>query len=136
MKKTLAFFFQPRFLKFLLAGGVAAAANYGSRFIFNIWVSYEQAIVLAYLVGMVVAFILMRRHVFYRQSHHLGPQIFKFIIVNILAVSQTLLISIALVRWVFPAISMTYAPEAAAHLIGVLVPAMTSYFGHRFFTFR
>ncbi|MDE2420811.1 MAG: GtrA family protein [Gammaproteobacteria bacterium] len=127
---------KPNVLKFLLAGGIAAAANYGSRFIFNLWVSYEQAIVLAYLVGMVVAFVLMRQHVFNRQSQSLAPQVIKFVLVNILAVLQTLLISVVLVRWIFPFIGMTEHPEAIAHLIGVIVPAITSYIGHKFYTFK
>jgi putative flippase GtrA len=127
---------QSQFASFLMAGGIAAAANYGSRFIFNIWLAYEPSIVLAYLVGMFVAFVLMRRHVFVEHNQNLVGQVTKFVLVNALAVSQTLLISVALVRYVFPQFNMQLYPEAIAHLIGVLVPAVTSYFGHKLFTFR
>jgi len=122
--------------RFLFAGGIAAAANFGSRFIFSIWLNYTTAIILAYLVGMAVAFVLMRLFVFDAAHKAAGPQVFKFVIVNLFAVLQTLAISLALVRWAFPTLGMTWFPEAVAHLTGVLIPVVTSYFGHRYATFK
>ena len=49
---------------YLASGGIAAAANYGSRFVFSLWLPFEAAVVAAYLVGMVTAFLLMRRFAF------------------------------------------------------------------------
>lgn len=126
----------PQFVRFLVAGGIAAGANYSSRFLFSRWFSYEQAIVLAYLVGMLVAFMLMRGHVFEAKNKALAPQIAKFVGVNILAVIQTLLISVVLARWVLPALGVVNHVEALAHLVGVLIPVVTSYIGHKFLTFR
>ena len=126
----------PQFIRFLLAGGIAAAANFGSRFVFSQWLPYGVAIVLAYLVGMTVAFVLMRRHVFTDSQSALGPQIAKFVGVNLLAVLQTLLISLVLARWLLPAWGVLEHSEAIAHLVGVVVPVFTSYFGHRLLTFK
>jgi putative flippase GtrA len=125
-----------QFLRFLIVGGFAASANYGSRFLFNRWVGYEQSIVLAYLVGMLVAFILMRGHVFKGKGKSLAPQVLKFIFVNLLAVLQTLAISIFLARWGLPYYGIVKHADALAHLIGVVFPVITSYFGHKFLTFR
>ena len=125
-----------QFIRFLVAGGIAAAANYGSRFLFSTWLSYGPAIVLAYLVGMGVAFVLMRQHVFSATGAALGPQVVKFVAVNLLAVVQTLVISLVLARWVLPGLGIVTHAEAVAHLAGVLVPVATSYFGHRMLTFR
>lgn len=126
----------PQFMRFLFAGGVAAAANYGSRFLFSRWVGYEQAIILAYLVGMFVAFVLMRGHVFKARGKSLAPQVVKFVGVNFLALLQTLIISVVLARWVLPAWGVIDHAEALAHLAGVLIPVVTSYFGHKLLTFR
>lgn len=126
----------PQFARFLFAGGIAAVANYGSRFLFSRWVDYEQAIVLAYLVGMFVAFTLMRGHVFEAKGKALVPQAAKFVGVNILAVVQTLIISVALARWALPTLGVVNHAEALAHFVGVLVPVVTSYFGHKYLTFR
>jgi putative flippase GtrA len=126
----------PQFLRVLVAGGIAAAANYGSRFVFSQWFGYGVAIVLAYLVGMAVAFVLMRQHVFNAHERALGPQVVKFVAVNALAALQTLLISLLLARWLLPHFGVIDHAEAIAHLVGVLVPVVTSYFGHRLLTFK
>ena len=126
----------PQFVRFLFAGGIAAGANYGSRFLFSRWVGYEQAIILAYLVGMLVAFVLMRGHVFAGKGHALTPQIAKFVGVNVLAVLQTLVISVVLARWLLPDLGFPEHAEALAHLVGLLVPVGTSYFFHKYLTFR
>jgi putative flippase GtrA len=124
------------FWRFLAAGGVAAAANFGSRFLFSLWLRYEWAIVLAYIVGMTVAFLLMRRYVFNASGRPAARQIAIFAAVNLLALLQTLLVSIALVRWVLPYLGVVSRTEAIAHFVGVLVPVVTSYIGHRMFTFK
>ncbi len=126
----------PKFLRFLVAGGIAAGANFGSRFIFSMVLDYGSAIFFAYLVGMLVAFLLMRGHVFDAKSGPLVPQIAKFVGVNVVAVLQTLVISLVLARWVLPSFGIVEHAEALAHLVGVLVPVVTSYFGHKFLTFR
>lgn len=126
----------PQFLRFLVAGGVAAGANFGSRFVFSIFFTYGVAVFLAYLVGMLVAFLLMRGLVFNARQGPLAPQVTKFIGVNVLAVLQTLAISLLLARWVLPSVGIMDNAEALGHLVGVLVPVLTSYFGHKFLTFR
>ena len=126
----------PQFLRFLVAGGIAAVSNYGSRFIYNQWTSYEIAIILAYLTGMIVAFVLMRGHVFNANKKALAPQLVNFVLINVLAVLQTLLISVILAYWVLPAMGLIEHAEALAHLVGVLVPVVTSYIGHKYLTFK
>ncbi|MBP2194653.1 GtrA family protein [Pantoea cypripedii] len=126
----------PQFLRFLVAGGIAASANFGSRFVFSMFVGYGFAVFFAYLVGMLVAFLLMRGHVFNASQGTLAPQVYKFVAVNILAVLQTLAISLLLARWLLPSFGIVDHAEAIGHLVGVLVPVVTSYFGHKLLTFR
>ncbi len=126
----------PEFIRFLFAGGIAAGANFGSRFFFSTFLDYGLAVFFAYLVGMLVAFLLMRGHVFNASQGPLAPQVIKFVGVNLLAVLQTLAISLLLARWVLPSVGIEDQAEALGHLVGVLVPVVTSYFGHKFLTFR
>ena len=123
-------------MRFLVAGGIAAGANFGSRFVFSIFFSYSVAIFFAYLVGMLVAFLLMRAHVFEARLGPLGPQVTKFVGVNVLAVLQTWAISLLLARWLLPSVGIQDQAEALGHLVGVLVPVVTSYFGHKLITFK
>jgi putative flippase GtrA len=125
-----------QFLRFVLAGGIAAAGNYGSRFLFSAWMPYPAAITCAYLVGMTIAFLLMRQYVFSGAGQPVLPQVWKFIVVNVLALVQTLVVSIVLARWVLPAMGVQQHVEAVAHLVGVVVPVFTSFIGHRQATFR
>jgi len=126
----------PQFLRFLVAGGIAAAANFGSRFILSIYFAYGVAVFFAYLVGMIVAFLLMRGHVFNPNNGSLALQMTKFVGVNLLAILQTLAISLLLARWMLPSVGIQDHAEALGHMIGVLVPVFTSYWGHKFLTFR
>lgn len=123
-------------VKFILAGGTAAAANFGSRILLSLWLPYEAAIVVAYLIGMLTAFVLNRAFVFTQVENSLRSQASWFIAINLAAVLQTLLISLLLARVLFPALGMEFHPETLAHAVGVAVPVITSYLGHRRFTFR
>lgn len=125
-----------RFFFFLLSGGIAAAANFGSRILFSLWFPYATAIVLAYLVGMTTAFILMRKLAFKETSNTQRTQIAWFVVVNAVALLQTLAISLLLAKWVFPWLGIRYLDETIAHAIGVAVPVVTSYLGHKYLSFK
>ena len=124
------------FLRFVVAGGLAAVSNFGSRFLFSLVLSYPLAVLLAYVVGMVVAFALMRGRVFDATSGPLIPQVLGFVGINAVAILQTLVISLLLADWLAQQDVESGLAEAAAHLVGVIVPVVTSYFGHKYLTFR
>lgn len=125
-----------QFVRFLLCGGLAAGLNWASRFLFSIWLPFEYAVVAAFFVGLISGYLLMRLYVFETKQDAGLLQISKYVAVNMLALAQTLIISVALLRWVLPALGVSNQADAIAHLIGVLTPVVTSYFGHKFITFR
>lgn len=125
-----------QFLLFLLSGGIAAFLNWASRFLFSQWVSFEVAVVLAFFVGLVSGFVLMRLYVFKGITKPVLPQMSRYVLINLLALLQTLVVSIALASWVLPGMGFVKDAEALGHLTGVLVPVVSSYFGHRYLTFR
>jgi len=124
------------FARFVIAGGVAALANFGSRIVLGIWLGYVNSIVIAYCVGMVIAFILTRIFVFEPSTNILHHQVIWFTLVNLVAVLQTLFVSLLFARFIFPMIGMNWHIETVAHAIGVAVPVFTSYLGHKHLTFR
>ena len=78
------------FLRFLVVGGFAAAANFGSRFVFSRGVSYETAVTLAWCVGITTAFTLSRLYVFEGARHgSVWRQFAGFTLVNLFALLQT-----------------------------------------------
>ena len=125
-----------QFVFFAVAGGIAAVANFLSRILFSRWLDYASAIVLAYGVGMLTAFVLNRRFVFTNAANSLRNQMLMFCLVNVAAILQTLAVSLALAYYLLPMLNVIEHRQEIAHAIGVAVPIVTSYFGHRRWTFR
>lgn len=124
------------FALFLASGGIAAALNWGSRFLFSSWMPFEAAVVVAFCVGLLSGFMLMRSVAFAAGDKPALPQLGRYLLVNAAALAQTLVISVVLARWLLPAIGLGAHAEALGHLVGVLFPVLTSYVMHRAFTFR
>ncbi len=125
-----------QFIRFILVGAIAAVANIASRVFFSQFASFEYAVAIAFPVGLIVAFVLSRHFVFDDSDSRIEDQIARFIIVNLIALVQIWIISVGLLDYIFPLIRFTWRPELVAHTIGVLSPVVTSYLGHKHFTFR
>ena len=125
-----------QFLRFALTGGIAALVNLASRYLLNRYMGFEIAVALAYLLGMLTAYALARLFVFSASGRGVRSELVRFTIVNAVALVQVWLISVGLANLVFPAIGFTWHANDIAHLIGVVSPVVTSYFGHRHYSFR
>lgn len=125
-----------QFISFLFAGGFAAIINFGSRFFYNKFVSFGNAVILAYITGMITAFILAKLFVFDKSVHSAKKEFFYFTIVNVIAILQTYIISVALANYVFLILKFNFYPKAIAHAIGVIFPVFTSFIGHKHISFR
>ena len=125
-----------QFLVFLLTGGIAAAVNFGSRILYNQWMGFSAAIVLAYVTGMVTAFVLARLFVFRDSQRALHHSALYFVLVNGVAVLQTWAISLLLADWLLPALGVHQYVHELAHAAGVVVPVFTSYLGHKHLSFK
>ena len=129
-------FLTRQFYVFLITGGTSAAVNFSSRIIYNHWVDFSTAVVLAYLTGMVTAFVLAKLFVFKNSQQNIHCSIAFFCLVNLMAVAQTLAISMTFAYYVLPYVRVTlFAPEIA-HAVGVVVPVFSSYIGHKRWSFR
>ena len=76
-----------QFVKFLVTGGIAAAANIGSRYIFSVFMDFELAVVFAYLVGMTIAYVLARLFVFESSGRSVRSEFGRFALVNLFALA-------------------------------------------------
>jgi putative flippase GtrA len=125
-----------QFAAFLVTGGIAALVNFGSRMLFGQWMSYSASIILAYLCGMTTAFLLARAFVFTDSRRSTTHSALWFAGVNVLAVFQTWAISLVLARYVLPWAGVTSHAESLAHAVGIMVPVVSSYYGHKHFSFK
>ncbi|MCX5969172.1 MAG: GtrA family protein [Cyanobacteria bacterium] len=124
------------FTLFLLTGGVAALVNVVSRIGFSTVVNFELAVLLAYAIGMVAAYILARRFVFLNSRTSVRRSFAAFALVNLFAVLQTWLVSVGLRNWLLPLLGIVVFRDLLAHGIGVAVPVVSSYFGHKHISFK
>lgn len=122
-------------MRFVLAGGFAAGVNVVGRYLFDMVMSYSLAILVAYLLGMAIAFTLTRLFVFEPSRRSVTAQFLRFALVNVVAFLLVWGTSLTLADFIFPAIGMTWRSHDVAHVIGVAVPTVTSYFGHKHFSF-
>ncbi len=135
IRSTFTALLANQFARFLAAGGAAALANFGSRFLFSEFMAFEYAVVLAFFVGLGSGYLLSRTYVFARSMHPVHVEMTYYVFVNLLALLQTWLLSVYLAKLLTPQLGMDWG-QAVAHLAGIMLPVITSYFGHRYFTFR
>jgi putative flippase GtrA len=125
-----------RFVRFLLTGGFAALVNLGSRYVLNESMSFEAAVAVAYLAGVVTAYALAKIFVFDKSGSAVATEFRRFVIVNILSLAVVWCVSVGLAIHFFPAVGFRWHAEAVAHFIGVVSPTIISYFAHKHYTFR
>jgi len=98
---------------------------------------FSAAVVVAYIVGMAIAFALFARFVFPASPRPIADQVKFFVIVNVAGIAQVWVVSMALVYWAFPTIGFIGPfAQPLGHAIAIGVPTFSSYLGHKFLTFR
>lgn len=132
----IRFFAKKQFLIFLITGGIAALVNFLSRIFFNQWLSFSNSVILAYLCGMFTAYMLAKLFVFTDSEQRLGHSILYFCLVNAVAVLQTWLLSMVFAYYILPFLGVTNFVHEIAHIVGIIFPVFTSYYGHKRFSFK
>lgn len=124
------------FLLFVCIGAFSSLVNLVARIMFGYYSSYEVSIVLAFIVALSTAFVLNRIFVFSRSVGNAFKQFCKFLLVNLLALVQIFIISQAFAYYILPMIGWYWQIETSAHAIGLVSPLVTSYWLHKFWTFK
>lgn len=136
VRRLAAFYLTGQFGRFLLVGGVALVCHWLSRFAFNVFVSYAWAIVLAYLVGILVAFTLNKIYVFPYSRRSLNFEMFFFFLVNIAAFPVVWAVAYLLGERVLAPIVPREVALALAHGFAITLPVFVNYALHKLVTFR
>ena len=125
-----------RFARFLIVGGLSAIVTILSRIALNVVMSYQAAILVSYVFGMTTAYTLNKLFVFTPSGRAVHDEYVRFTIVNLVAVVQVWIVSVGLAFYVFPWIGFAWHAKTVAHILGVAAPTLTSYYGHKHFSFR
>lgn len=127
-------FFTKQFLGFLAVGGLAAFLHWLSRIVLNMWMSFSCAVIVAYAVGMGVAFILNSFFVFTKSDKPKYKQARDFVIVNLAFLPVVWGASIAFERGL-RSIGVVYS-QALAHGMAIAIPMFATFLIYKFFAFK
>jgi putative flippase GtrA len=136
LRRLMAFYWSRQFARFLAVGGVALVCHWLSRFAFNWLVSYGWAIVLAYLLGMMVAFVLNKIYVFPYSERSINFEIFFFFLVNVAAFPLVWAVAYVLGERILPNLIPREPSLAVAHGFAITLPVFVNYALHKLVTFR
>ncbi len=136
LRRLISLYGSRQFGWFLLAGGIAALANWLSRFGFSLFMTYGEAVVAAYAVGMAVAFVLNKRYVFPHSRRALGAEMSFFVLFNLAAFPVVWATAYLLGEWLLPGVLPRQLALALGHGCAVAVPAVVNFVLHKSITFR
>lgn len=123
------------FAQFLAIGGAAAAVNLIARYVLNLAMSFETAVIVAYLIGMAAGLVMFQMFI-YRNRSILHPRrIVRFAWVNLFGATLAWAVSSVMARQFLPAVGWAWHPFEIAHLAGVAAPAISSYALNKYYTF-
>jgi putative flippase GtrA len=135
LRRLVGFYWNGVFARFLLAGGLAALANFTSRLALQPLVGFNPAVALAYLVGFGVAFTLNRAFVFPASGKPIRQEMTWFLVFNLIAFPVVLVSAWLLRDFVFARVLAPALAETAAHGCAILVPVVFNFAAHRLVTF-
>lgn len=125
----------PRPLRFLLAGGGAAAINWLVRFPLSWVMPFFMAVLAAALIGMVLGFILYRGFVFPGSGRAVLQQARDFFAVNMISSGVVALLAMAFLHVSVQFGLDIHVAEAVAHAAAIGLGAVLNYLGHSLITF-
>jgi putative flippase GtrA len=122
--------------KFLVCGGIAAFVNWAARIALAAAMSFEAAVIVAYLIGMSVGFALYRNVVWTDRGTSLSDQVVGFVLVNALSAAVVLVVAVGLRATLSAVAGPGALIDGAAHGTAIGVGAVANFIGHRSITFR
>lgn len=128
-------FFTRQFLGFVAVGGTAALLHWLARIAFSHWLPFSLAVVLAYVVGMLVAFLLNSFFVFQRSTRPRSRQARDFVIINLASFPVVWAASISLER-ALRTFGLVHYTEALAHAIAISLPMLATFLIYKFYAFK
>jgi putative flippase GtrA len=125
------------FARFILSGIAAASGNLAATWLLRIYVSFEFSLVAGIVTGLAISFALSKWFAFGSRSlQHAGGEVSRFLVVYAISSGIYWVIAIVIGRLFLANGLSTKAAETSGILIGGGTMMLTSYFGHRLFTYR
>lgn len=125
------------FARFVLTGVTATAGNIAVVYLAGLFVSFEIALLAGIVAAVVLSFTLSKLFAFGSRSWEgAGGEAARFLIVYTVSCAVYWGVAVVCTRIVLVRGMAPQAAEIGGILIGAGTMMLTSYFGHRFFTYR
>jgi putative flippase GtrA len=130
----LKIFISKQFSKFILFGIILATFNFFLRILFSTVIDFAYAIIFSQIFSMILAFLCFKKFVFFssKKNSRSAP---RFFILNIYSLCQVWIVSMFFATHIFPLFDVTSFKYELSHFIGLSSTALTSFIGHKFWTF-
>ena len=125
-----------QFILFIITGGTSAIINILSRIVLSNFFRFEIAILISYGIGMITAFVLAKRYVFLNTKKSIKKSFPAFALVNLISVLQTFFVSILIKKWLVIFFDNLSFIELISHSCGLGILVFTSFYGHKYITFK
>lgn len=126
-------------VRFLLAGGTAAAISLTTRALLGLVLPFAWAVLLASAVALTFGFVAYRQWVFHdrNRARPLAAEIAAFLAVNAVGTTVTFAAAVAIREGLlaFPGAGPHALLDLGAHALGIAVGAVANFLGHRKLTF-
>ena len=132
-------FISKQFLRFLLVGGIAALANFFSRFLFQTYFPYTPSVALAFTLGTIISFILNKTFTFASYDEKTSIQLIKFLLAGIVCVALASIIAyLGMAFYHIARISFVTEKkmESIVHIIAIGLTTIYNFLAMKFFSFR
>jgi putative flippase GtrA len=117
----------PQIRRYLLAGGLAAGFNFMTRHVLGLFMSFEIAVLIAYVAAVFLGYALNRFYVFGPSGRSISDEFTRYLVATFASLAAIYIISVVLYRVLFPQIGFVWHADDVAHFLSLIVSAFLSY---------
>lgn len=128
-----------QYIKFILFAGIAAIFNLGSRYIISnkLHLNLIISVVIAYLLGMVINFLLNKNYNFPKSGRKYSDEFITFLIIAAIGLLLTSILTITLFKLSGDLFEINIrSRENLSHLFAVAIVSIYSFIFHKTLTFN
>lgn len=136
MTEVWRLYFSGQFALFLFSSGAALLLHWVSRMALSLVLPFSTAVIVAYGIGMLSAYLLQKRYVFTQSGNSRTREITLFVAVNLAWLPVVWLLSMWLGEYVLPHFLDRTLAHGLGHGIAITTPVLVNFAFHKFLTFR
>jgi putative flippase GtrA len=123
--------------RFVIVGATAALGNIASVCLARFFAPFEIALLVGIIAGLMISFVLSKWFAFGSRSwHRVGAEATRFLIVYAFGGAAYWAAAVVGKRFALAHGAAPKMAEIGGVLVGTGIMTLTSYFGHRFFTYQ